>query len=348
MFEEQFTIRPFVPKKASKEEFEAFTALENLYLSETDPDDPPHTVEYRIKRLTNIAENIIRVYFWVALEQTSRALVGYCASFFPLTDNLHMSEFGIFVRPDRRRQGIGKALLSKFVKTAETEQRRMLMIYVHDSIEAGTSFVERMGAEIGMVDTENQVRIDEVDRNLMRSWIEGAKERAAGFEIGFWEGLPPEEELEAVAELLDVMNSAPFDNLEIKDMEWTPERLREEHESSVKSGMIHWWGYTREIETGELAGFTEVVWNPERAYILQQYGTGVPPKFRGKGLGRWLKAAMFEKVVAERPEVKFIRTNNAASNAPMLKINHEMGFELYKAGAFWQADIKTVKAYLNT
>ena len=222
------------------------------------------------------------------------------------------------------------------------------MAYVHDSIKAGASFGKRIGAEIGLADKENQVRIDEVDRDLMRSWIEGAKERAVGFEIGFWEGLPPEEELEAAAALMDVMNSAPFDDLEIKDMEWTPERLRDEHESDAKSGSIHWWGYTRKIETGELAGFTDVVWNPERAYILNQYGTGVLPKFRGKGLGRWLKAAMFEKVAAERPEVKFIRTNNAASNAPMLKINHEMGFKLYKAGAFWQADIKTVKSYLNS
>ena len=100
--------------------------------------------------------------------------------------------------------------------------------------------------------------------------------------------------------------------------------------------------HVRHIASGELAGFTEVVWNPYRPDILQQWGTGVKPKFRGQGLGRWLKATMLEKVLRERPSVRVIRTGNADTNAPMLKINYEMGFKPYKAFYVWEVETEQV------
>lgn len=347
MVGEKFSIEEFVPKEASEEAFEAFVALENLYLSETDPDDPPHTIEYRRSRLYNIPETVVRPYFWVVRANAGVEMVGYCSSFNPLQDNLHLSPFTIYVHPEWRQQGIGKALLKVFVEMAEKEQRRTLITFEYENIEAGAVFGKRMGAEKGLASTENQAKVAEVDRELMRKWIEGGKERTDGFEVGFWEGLPPEKELTSVAELLEVMNTAPWDDLDIEEFQFTPERIREEHANDVNSGTVHLWAYARETETGELAGFTDAAWNPGQGYMLSQYNTGVLPKFRRKGLGRWLKAEMFEKIVVRFPEVKFIRTANAASNAPMLKINYEMGFELYKTSVVLQVEIKKVKAYLG-
>ena len=61
--------------------------------------------------------------------------------------------------------------------------------------------------------------------------------------------------------------------------------------------------------------------------------------YRRRGLGRWLKAAMLDKILRERPGVKRIRTGNADSNVPMLKINHELGFKPYKAWTEWQISV---------
>jgi len=75
--------------------------------------------------------------------------------------------------------------------------------------------------------------------------------------------------------------------------------------------------------------------------------TGVFPQYRNQGLGRWLKAAMLERVLRERPEVKFVRTGNADSNAAMLKINNQLGFKPYIASALWQVELSKVQGYLN-
>jgi mycothiol synthase len=53
-------------------------------------------------------------------------------------------------------------------------------------------------------------------------------------------------------------------------------------------------------------------------------------------------------VLKERPEVNFVRTGNADSNAAMLKINTELGFQPYMADALWQVEIDRVLEYLLT
>jgi hypothetical protein len=55
---------------------------------------------------------------------------------------------------------------------------------------------------------------------------------------------------------------------------------------------------------------------------------------------------MMQKILKERPEVEFIRTRNANSNAPMLKINVEMGFKPYIANTVWQIETEKVENYL--
>ena len=70
------------------------------------------------------------------------------------------------------------------------------------------------------------------------------------------------------------------------------------------------------------------------------------PEYRNHGLGRWLKAAMLAKVARERPLVRWVRTDNATTNAPMLKINEELGFRPYRGESVWQVDLEQVRAYL--
>jgi GNAT superfamily N-acetyltransferase len=102
-----------------------------------------------------------------------------------------------------------------------------------------------------------------------------------------------------------------------------------------------------EKASGKFAGYTETVWNANRPEILRQDMTGVFPQYRGKGLGRWLKAAMLDRQLKLHPEIKFVRTTNADTNAAMLRINNELGFKPYMTSILWQMEIGQVLEYLN-
>lgn len=106
--------------------------------------------------------------------------------------------------------------------------------------------------------------------------------------------------------------------------------------------------HVREKGSRRIAGFTGVGWQPNRPQILYQYGTAVFPEYQNRGLGRWLKAAMLEKVLRDLPQVRYVRTGNADMNAPMLKINQELGFKPYRSNYDWQVETEKVLEYLRT
>jgi GNAT superfamily N-acetyltransferase len=229
---------------------------------------------------------------------------------------------------------------------AERQQRPTLLSFTTDRIPGGAAFMACMGAERGLENHLNQLLFADLDHALVQRWITQAEQHATDFELGFWEGPYPEDQLESIARLHDVMNTAPRGTLDLEDFHVTPAMIRDWERAMAASGDVRRTVYVRERATGAFAGYSEVYWHANRPDLLWQGATGVFPQYRGYGLGRWLKAAMLVRVLNEWPNVRLIRTGNADSNAPMLKINHELGFMLYSSNTIWQIDLARVRAYL--
>lgn len=334
----------FDPKNATEAEYTAFTMCRNLIRAERLPDDPPIPLEESVQGLKNIPEYII-VKPWVAWRDQDE-IVAYALIQYSMEDNLHMAQFVISVLPAYRRQGLGKQFLSRIVQVALEENRRLLMTDTISRIPAGQAFMTRIGAQKGIEGHTNQLATAELDSNLIQRWIQQAQKRAAEFEIGFWEGEYPEEYIDAIVELYDLLNQQPFGDLEVEDFTFSADHLRQMETSIFARGYERWTLYVRQKSTGKFAGYTEVLWNPNRPDLISQGMTGVFPEYRNKGLGRWLKAGMLDRILKQRPQARFVRTDNADINAPMMKINNQLGFKPYFADVVWQVETDKVVEYL--
>ncbi|MHA1435819.1 MAG: GNAT family N-acetyltransferase, partial [Candidatus Heimdallarchaeota archaeon] len=69
--------------------------------------------------------------------------------------------------------------------------------------------------------------------------------------------------------------------------------------------------------------------------------------YRGRGLGKWLKAEMALFIKNQYPEIKFIQTSNADMNDPMLSINDRMNFKLQHTLLTYHFNLETLKGLLE-
>ena len=337
----------FDPETASDAYFKTRHDYLNSVGQETEPDDPNPSLEFSIKNAQSwkLIEGA-DLEVWHLWEDEKIVAELFLTVAFD-ENNLHLFSMGLHVVKPYRRMGYTKPLLEKVLAFAEKYNRRLVTGSTTSFIPAGQDFATHVGATKGSEAGVNQLVLKEVDEKLLADWLDLADTKAREFEMGFWGSRYPDDEIDAVAELFEVMNTAPRDDLEMEDWQTKPEHLREGEAYDLARGVERWVLYVRHKASKKLAGFTITYWFPENPENLDQQATGVLPEYQGNGLGKWLKAAMIRKVLEERPVAKRIRTGNANSNAPMLAINNELGFKLYKAEIVWQLEMVRLKNYLE-
>ena len=344
--DDQYRIQEFVLAEATEAEFVALHQYENVMREERLPEDPPLSLA-TVKADWQSVPPFIKMRVWLGWAVAETAVIAKCIfAYTESDDNQHMAQLAVGVLPAYRQRGIARQLLALAVPAAEAQGRRLLIGNTYGRVPAGDLVMTRLGGIPGMATHLNQLALAELDRELMGGWLQIGQKQAADFELGLWQGPYPEERLNEIMALHEVMNQQPHDDLEIEDFHITGEQMRQIEANLMAQGIERWTFYVQERATGKLAGYTELAFVPDRPAVASQGDTGVFPEFRGKGLGRWLKAAMLEKVLGERPSVQFVRTGNADSNAAMLKINREMGFKQYQSQTIWQVETEKVQAYL--
>ena len=347
MSDEPFTIHPVDLANADEAVQRAYYKYYTTIQGEKLPDDPPLSFE-RLRASWENMPDFLDIWIWLAAPAAADVAEDEIGAgrggVLRTDDNQHLAQGEVSVAPAWRRRGVGSRLLQPLVERAEAEERRLLLGTTSDRVPGGVAFLERIGGQPGLQGRVNQLDLETVDRELLAAWT---AEPAAGYEMGLWDGPYPQADMEDVLAIYEVMNQQPFEDLEIEDVHFTEEQLRQMEQRMAATGHQRWSLYVRHSESGEVAGFTEVVLDPDRPQIVRQGNTGVKMEHRGQGLGKWLKAAMAQKLLAERPEARFIRTENANSNAPMLRINEAMGFEPYHAETIWQVETEQARAYLE-
>ncbi len=340
-------ILPFDYQNASEAEYQKFLECINISRMERMPDDPPLTLQGLMGDYKNIPDFVVqRVY--LAWKPDMSEVIGFSEGniLVNMDGNAHLFEYNLRVLAPYRRMGIGKNLFLPLLAFAQETGRRLMLTWTDSKVPAGDIVMEKMGAEVGLESFTNRLDVAELDRDLMNQWLAEGPVRGEGFTLGLWEADIPEEDLEQYVMIDRVMNTAPKGTLEIDDFNVTGEQVRQIEKNLAASGTERWTMFIRHNESGKVVGFTEMYYEPARSTLIGQGATGVLPEFRNHGLGRWLKAAMMDKVLRERPAVKYVYTGNAQSNGPMLKINNLMGFKPYKTNKSWQISVEKAAQYM--
>jgi len=251
-------------------------------------------------------------------------------------------EFDAWVREPWRRQGIATRVLEKACAIAEEESRSKLLTYTTDCAPSGEPFVRSFGFGPVRTSRRSELVLDRVDWEMVRRWVAEGPTRAPGYTLDLVEGAYPEELWDDAVALRLIMNTAPHDDLDIADRQYTRDQVAQDDAWILDSGKNRWMLFARHTATGECVGGTNVYLSPWIPHVVEQGDTGVHPDHRGHALGKWLKAAMLERIRAELPEATVVRTGNAYSNAPMLGINDALGFTVTRTLTEWAGDAAAV------
>ena len=327
----EYKIISFEPKEVPDEFWENYYEFISANSKHDNPNDPLPNLESIIKRQKAEIPHYL-VKRWLAITPDEK-VIGWAGmgrvreSNSEYEMNKHTCNINIRVLNKYFRKGIGTELLKTIV--SEVKKLGCTVMETGTNNDAGRAFLEHYGAQMTIEGSTNRLYLENVDWDLMQQWIESGPIKAKGVKIESFDTVP-EEILDEYTEMYtEALNMQPLGeteeraNVDGKMMRAYEKRRKETDQTSYTL-------ITREKD-GSISGMTEIFYEPREHHRIIQGLTGVRPEFRGRGLGKWLKALMIVHIKENYPEVEFVTTGNAEANAPMLSINDRMGFKQYKS-----------------
>jgi GNAT superfamily N-acetyltransferase len=162
-----------------------------------------------------------------------------------------------------------------------------------------------------------------------------AAREVEGYQVLWFAGPIPEDLVAAYARVQDAMNDAPHDDLTIEAAVTSPDRIRQWEAGVARRGWTVWTAVARDVASGELAAFNQVILRTEWPQVVENSDTGVAAAHRGRGLGLLVKATNLLRVL-DLPDAVAVETWNAASNEHMLRVNRRLGFVPERSWESWE------------
>jgi mycothiol synthase len=251
--------------------------------------------------------------------------------------NLHIRWCEVGVRREHRRKGLGRALFATLVEACEGQGTDVVFIsQTSDRVPAGGAFAGAIGAAAALPMKINQLDLRTVDRAKVAEW---ARLDPPGYGLERIDDTVSDRLMRAAIDSANAINDMPKGEMAFNDFKMTEAMIRQRESFFRQAGKRWWLIVAVDAKTGDGVGFTEVVIDPRNPHEIEQEGTAVVQAHRGHQLGLWMKAAMLQRILAELPESRFIRTGNANVNAQMIRINEQLGFRYAWQMTLWQIGI---------
>jgi len=322
----------FDPHSISEELLVKYFELDDQAVLEIDPDDTPYPHDLH-KKMIQTKNPESKTFRWLIVTEKEERVIGFARVTFitPAANNYEIAKntagFDILVAEDFRRKGLGNELFKVILKKA-IEHGDITVLSAYQVNVIGDAFCEKFTGKVVQEEAEFRAYLSEIDWELMKAW------KAAGEKLAKEQGVSLEKFEKCPDQLIDAytkiytetVNQRPLGEIEIRHM-ITPDSRRA-HEGTWIDERGHKWTTFVTIESGgRISGLTEMVYIPESPVYIEQLLTGVKHEYRGRGLGKWLKAEMALFIKNQYLELKYIITDNADVNDPMLSINERMNFK---------------------
>ncbi|NPD87416.1 MAG: GNAT family N-acetyltransferase [Asgard group archaeon] len=345
MSPENYSIEVFNPLEASDEVIKHFFDIIEEWNIEEDPDEPLIPRESYKKFLLDPHPHSQNYRWLVYPKEETNKIVGYGNLIVNLEghpnyeENKHIGFFSIYVTRNLRRKGLGSKILRVIISKAK-ELNRLSTFHCGTSIESGYEFLSYYKGTISIESAENRLYISEVKWELMKTW------KKAGLEKAKEKGITMEDFFECPEEIIgeymhiytETMKQQPLGELEWKPKH-TPESRRLDEKRLADKG-LEWYTMITKENDKAISGLTEYFYYEDTPHRIEQGLTGVKEEYRGRGLGKWLKAEMLFRIKERFPDVKFISTGNSTENAPMLSINERMGFKEFRPSKLYKLKLE--------
>ena len=168
------------------------------------------------------------------------------------------------------------------------------------------------------------LQVRDVRRSLMGTWVSEGRRRNHDLHLGIFESIPeryPEEYCALFTRLLREMPRGSAACLPVI----TPERTRKQERMNRKNDSVAYSAILFNAQ-GRIVGHTNVFIRRKNPRVAYQFMTGVAKEYRGRGLGRWMKAAMFKRLLRDFPQLQEMKTDTNPRNKWMLAINDQIGY----------------------
>jgi GNAT superfamily N-acetyltransferase len=278
-----------------------------------------------------------RTLRWVALDDADdhTTVVGSCTCSLTLRDNLGTAGVHAVVRPDRRRQGIGTALFDAAEQRAAAEGRHTVQSWVLqaartraddpgalapregsgfvDGNHASARFLLGRGYSLEQVEVHSLLRVPLPAAVIDPLESDAAAASESSYRLIAWADRCPDDIVDGLAD-----------------------RVREVEQRWADAGVTTLATAAQHVETGELAGYTELIRFVTKADSAIQEDTVVIAAHRGHRLGMRLKTANLRLMAKRWPRVRRVHTWNADENDYMRSINIALGFRPESSEGGWQ------------
>lgn len=193
-----------------------------------------------------------------------------------------------------------------------------------------------------------QFRLNRATANtsLMKSWLEQIPHEHPDLRIEFFSPVP-ESHLEEYTKLfVGWIREMPAEREGATPFEMTVEDVRRDIQWRRKNRAQLYTCALFDADAAMIGHSNAVVMEDDTSDVYQAM-TGITREYRGKGLSRWLKAALFFKVGEDFPGNETMTTTMRAANAPIQKVNAEMGYQLLTTGHEFDITVDGLRTFLG-